>query len=270
LDLIEELEKLDSKISSIDPLKFEHLGFSGEISVEDVTLTYPGKEMPAVSDISFKVNPGKVVAFVGPSGAGKTTVIDLILGVLEPDKGRIQIQKHSPLESIQSWPGAIGYVPQDVMISNGTIRENVTLGYPSEDVVDEAVWEALEIAQLSKFVRALPQGLNTHVGDRGAQISGGQRQRLGIARAMFTKPKLLVLDEATSALDGVTEASITEAVHNLKGGVTIVMIAHRLSTVREADLIFYMREGKIEKSGTFEEIREALPEFAKQAKLAEM
>ncbi len=267
LELIEELEKLDSKISSVDSLNFEHYGFTGEISVERVTLTYPGKEMPAVSDISFKVSPGEVVAFVGPSGAGKTTIIDLILGVLEPDKGKIRVQMSSPLESVQSWPGAIGYVPQDVMISNGTVRENVTLGYSSEDVDDEAVWEALEIAQLSKFVRELPQGLHTHVGDRGAQISGGQRQRLGIARAMFTKPKLLVLDEATSALDGVTEASITEAVHNLKGGVTIVMIAHRLSTVREADVIFYMREGKIEKSGTFEEIREALPEFAKQAKL---
>ncbi len=267
LELIEELEKLDSKISSVDSLNFEHYGFTGEISVERVTLTYPGKEMPAVSDISFKVSPGEVVAFVGPSGAGKTTIIDLILGVLEPDKGKIRVQMLSPLESVQSWPGAIGYVPQDVMISNGTVRENVTLGYSSEDVDDEAVWEALEIAQLSKFVRELPQGLHTHVGDRGAQISGGQRQRLGIARAMFTKPKLLVLDEATSALDGVTEASITEAVHNLKGGVTIVMIAHRLSTVREADVIFYMREGKIEKSGTFEEIREALPEFAKQAKL---
>lgn len=267
LELIEELENLDSKISSVDSLNFEHYGFTGEISVERVTLTYPGKEMPAVSDISFKVSPGEVVAFVGPSGAGKTTIIDLILGVLEPDKGKIRVQMLSPLESVQSWPGAIGYVPQDVMISNGTVRENVTLGYSSEDVDDEAVWEALEIAQLSKFVRELPQGLHTHVGDRGAQISGGQRQRLGIARAMFTKPKLLVLDEATSALDGVTEASITEAVHNLKGGVTIVMIAHRLSTVREADVIFYMREGKIEKSGTFEEIREALPEFAKQAKL---
>ena len=267
LDLIEELKELSSTNEGIDPLKFDHTGFSGEIDLKAVSLTYPSKKIPAVNGVTLHINPGQVVAFVGPSGAGKTTVIDLILGVLEADNGEVQIENMSPLEAIRKWPGSIGYVPQDVMISNGTIRQNVCLGYSLEEVDDDAIWNALEIAQLADFVRGLPHHLDTPVGDRGAQLSGGQRQRLGIARAMFTKPRLLVLDEATSALDGATEASISEAVHNLKGGVTIVMIAHRLSTVRESDLIHYMEDGRILKSGTFDEIRVAIPEFAKQARL---
>jgi ABC-type bacteriocin/lantibiotic exporter with double-glycine peptidase domain len=270
LDLIEELDSRTADRTIVDALDFEHLGFTGEIRLENVNLTYPTKETPAVRNISLNIKPGQVVSFVGPSGAGKTTIIDLVLGVLEPDSGRVQIQDRPPLETIRLWPGAIGYVPQDVMISNGTIRQNVCLGYSPEEVKDHAVWAALEIAQLANFVKELPNGLETQVGDRGAKLSGGQRQRLGIARAMFTKPKLLVLDEATSALDGATEASISEAVHLLKGGVTIVMIAHRLSTVRESDVIFYMRDGRIDMSGTFEEIRKAIPEFAIQAKLMGM
>ena len=267
LDLIEELDSQTTDRTIVDALDFEHSGFTGEIRLENVNLTYPSKETPAVKNISLNIKPGQVVSFVGPSGAGKTTIIDLVLGVLEPDSGTVQIQNRQPLESIKLWPGAIGYVPQDVMISNGTIRQNVCLGYSPEEVKDHAVWEALEIAHLANFVKELPNGLETQVGDRGAQLSGGQRQRLGIARAMFTKPKLLVLDEATSALDGATEASISEAVHLLKGGVTILMIAHRLSTVRESDVIFYMRDGRIDMAGTFEEIRTAIPEFAIQAKL---
>jgi ABC-type multidrug transport system fused ATPase/permease subunit len=267
LDLIEELETQSASNEKIDALDFEHIGFDGDIELVDVGLTYPTKKIPAVKDITLRIKPGEVVAFVGPSGAGKTTIIDVILGVLEPDSGNVKIHGHAPLEAIKFWPGSIGYVPQDVMISNGTIRQNVCLGYSAEEVEEEVIWRALEIAQLATFVRNLPQSLDTPVGDRGAQLSGGQRQRLGIARAMFTKPKLLVLDEATSALDGATEASISEAVHNLKGGVTIVLIAHRLSTVRESDVIHYMSDGKIVESGTFEEIRKAIPEFAKQAKL---
>ncbi|CAN2170808.1 MdlB ABC-type multidrug transport system, ATPase and permease components [Candidatus Nanopelagicaceae bacterium] len=267
LDLIEELEELAAGSDKVDELEFNHEGFTGEIQLEGVTLTYPTKNLPAVRDISLRINQGEVVSFVGPSGAGKTTIIDIILGVLEPDSGKVQIQGNTPLASIRLWPGAIGYVPQDVMISNGTIRQNVCLGYSASEVPEEAIWRALEVAQLANFVRNLPEGLDTPVGDRGTKLSGGQRQRLGIARAMFTKPKLLVLDEATSALDGSTEASISEAVHNLKGGVTIVMIAHRLSTVKESDVIHYLADGNLIMSGSFDELRENIPEFDKQAQL---
>jgi ABC-type multidrug transport system fused ATPase/permease subunit len=270
LDLIEELEDLSLGSEKVDDLNFEHVGFTGEIELQNVTLTYPTKKLPAVKGISLKIKQGQVVSFVGPSGAGKTTIIDVILGVLKPDSGEVQIQGYPPLGAIRLWPGAIGYVPQDVMISNGTIRENVCLGYSSSEVQEDDIWQALEVAQLAEFIRDLPEGLDTPVGDRGTKLSGGQRQRLGIARAMFTKPKLLVLDEATSSLDGTTEASISEAVHNLKGGVTIVMIAHRLSTVKESDVIHYLAKGKLEMSGTFNELRRDIPEFDKQAQLMGM
>lgn len=267
LDLIEELNAFDDIQSSVDEINFEHLGFSGEIKLENVTLTYPTKEHPALQEISLKIRTGEVVSFVGPSGAGKTTVVDVILGVLQPDAGTVLMQDLSPLEAIKKWPGAIGYVPQDVMISNGSIRENVCLGYESNLIDDALIWDALDTAQLTEFVQSLPKGLDTQVGDRGTNLSGGQRQRLGIARAMFTKPKLLVLDEATSALDGTTEASISDAINNLKGEVTIVIIAHRLSTVIESDLIHYMDNGQIKKSGSFVELRNSIPEFDEQAQL---
>jgi ABC-type multidrug transport system fused ATPase/permease subunit len=270
LDLIEELKTLNFDSEKVDHLNFEHTGFTGEINLENITLTYPTKRTPAVKGISLRIKPGQVVSFVGPSGAGKTTIIDVILGVLEPDSGIVHMQGLSPLDAIKLWPGAIGYVPQDVMISNGTIRQNVCLGYSSSDVDERDIWQALEVAQMAEFVKELPEGLDTPVGDRGTKLSGGQRQRLGIARAMFTKPKLLVLDEATSSLDGTTEASISEAVHNLKGGVTIVMIAHRLSTVKESDVIHYLAKGKLEMSGTFDELRRNIPEFDKQAQLMGM
>ena len=270
LDLIEELEELSSGSEKVDDLNFDHVGFTGEIELQNITLTYPTKRLPAVKDISLKIKQGQVVSFVGPSGAGKTTVIDVILGVLNPDSGNVQIQGYPPLSAIKLWPGAIGYVPQDVMISNGTIRQNVCLGYSLGAVEEDDIWQALEVAQLAEFIRELPEGLDTPVGDRGTKLSGGQRQRLGIARAMLTKPKLLVLDEATSSLDGTTEASISEAVHNLKGGVTIVMIAHRLSTVKESDVIYYLAKGKLEMAGTFDELRKNIPEFDKQAQLMGM
>jgi ABC-type multidrug transport system fused ATPase/permease subunit len=270
LELIEELQELTPGSEKVDVLNFEHTGFTGEIELKNITLTYPTKELPAVKDVSLKIKQGQVVSFVGPSGAGKTTIIDVILGVLEPDSGFVQIQGHAPLSAIKLWPGAIGYVPQDVMISNGTIRQNVCLGYSINEVSDRDIWQALEVAQLAEFIKDLPEGLDTPVGDRGTKLSGGQRQRLGIARAMFTKPKLLVLDEATSSLDGTTEANISEAVHSLKGGVTIVLIAHRLSTVKESDVIHYMANGNLEMSGTFEELRKSIPEFDKQAQLMGM
>jgi ABC-type multidrug transport system fused ATPase/permease subunit len=267
LDLIEQLEVLSKENLKVDELNFTHEGFNAEISLENVTLTYPAKKKPAIDSVSIQIKSGQVVSFVGPSGAGKTTIIDLILGVLKPDMGKVSLNGTEPLETIRNFPGAIGYVPQDVMISNGTIKQNVCLGYFDFQVDDADIWKALEVAQLADFVRSLPEQLLTHVGDRGTKLSGGQRQRLGIARAMFTRPKLLVLDEATSALDGGTEASITEAVHNLKGGVTIVMIAHRLSTVRESDAIHYLSDGRLINSGTFEDLKLDVPEFAKQAKL---
>jgi ABC-type bacteriocin/lantibiotic exporter with double-glycine peptidase domain len=165
------------------------------------------------------------------------------------------------------WPGAISYMPQDVMISNGTVRENVMLGFDPDKEYESQVKYSLEVAQLAGFVENLPEKLDQQMGDRGTSISGGQRQRLGIARAVFTSPSLLVLDEATSALDGETEANISSAIQKLGENVTVVMIAHRLSTVRMADRIIYMNKGKVHADGTFDEVRVAIPDFDRQANL---
>jgi ABC-type multidrug transport system fused ATPase/permease subunit len=169
--------------------------------------------------------------------------------------------------AVSKWPGAVSYVPQDIVIAAGTIRENVSLGYPKECATNDLVDSALRIAHLEHFVATLPLGADTQVGERGTKISGGQRQRIGIARAMFTRPQLLVLDEATSSLDGESEASISEALQSLRGSTTVVMIAHRLSTVRNADIVVYLSEGRVIAVGSFDEVRQAVPDFDHQAQL---
>jgi ABC-type multidrug transport system fused ATPase/permease subunit len=267
LDLIEKLNFEEILDEQNEPLDLEHIGFQGFIEVSDVNFAYPNKTELAANRINLSVAEGNSVAIVGSSGAGKTTLVDLILGILEPASGTVEISGLKPLDAISKWPGAIAYVPQDVMISNGTIRENVALGFPSEVASDELVWEALRIAQLDTVVKSMPDGMDSHVGERGTKLSGGQRQRLGIARALFTKPKMIILDEATSALDGKTELEFANAIHELKGKVTVVLIAHRLSTVREADSILYMQEGKIIEEGSFEEVRSRVPDFDIQSKL---
>lgn len=267
LELIEQLGNVQEIETVDDVLETEHLGFKPEVIVKNISLTYPRKEVAAINNVSIKVEAGSLIAIVGPSGAGKTTLVDALLGVLEPDLGTITISGCRPLDAIVKWPGAISYLPQDILISNGTIRENVALGYPGEIVSDELVWNALKLAKLDVFVSSLSKGLHNYVGERGTQISGGQRQRLGIARAMLTLPKLLVFDEATSALDGETELGITEAVSDLHGKVSIIMIAHRLSTIRNADVVYYMNKGLVIAKGSFDEVRKLVPDFDYQAEL---
>jgi len=267
LDLIDELGTLPLVENVPEVLGFEHLDFVPEVKISNVTMTYPGKNNPAVIDVNLTIPQGWLVAFVGPSGAGKTTIVDILLGVLKPDKGEVTISGLNPQFAVTKWPGAIGYVPQDVAIASGTLQENIALGYPEEFATSDLLQNALKVAHLEEFVASLPDGLATEVGERGARISGGQRQRLGIARAMFTKPQLLVMDEATSSLDGETEFAITEAIKFLHGRTTIIMIAHRLSTIREADLIVYMDRGQIVSTGSFESLRQEIPDFDTQAKL---
>ena len=267
LHLIESLKDSRELSEVDDDLALIHEGFVSEIVMDSVLLTYAGNQSSALNSVSLQINQGSSLAIVGPSGAGKTSLVDVLLGVHTPSSGSVLISGYSPLDAITKWPGSISYVPQDIMISNGTFRENVGFGYPASAIKDEDVWDALEKANLGDFVRGLRLGLDTPVGERGTKISGGQRQRLGIARAMFTKPKLLILDEATSSLDGQAELEISDALNNLKGAVTVVMIAHRLSTVRNSDQVIYMDKGKIVAKGKFEEVRKAVPDFDHQAQL---
>ena len=267
LDLIESLKDVPAVEPSSDVIDVLHPGFIPEINVKDVSFTYPESSSPAIQNANLKIAAGSLIAIVGPSGAGKTTLIDLLLGVLDPDMGEVSISGMHASAISKTWPGSISYVPQDVVVANGTIRSNITLGFPEESGSVEMILDAIRISQLDDYLVNLPERENSKVGDRGAGMSGGQRQRLGIARALFTKPKLLVLDEATSALDGETEAKLSAAIRTLKGDVTVILIAHRLSTVREADQVVYLEEGKIIATGSFEEVRTAVPNFDRQASL---
>lgn len=267
LSLIHDLRDSNPNNSPEINYKFDHSHFSPEVNVENVEFSYPGSDRKALNHINLRIESGTIVALVGPSGGGKTTLVDVLLGILSPDFGKILVSNSSPIEAINHFPGAISYVPQDVTIIDGTIRENVAMGFPLKVATDERVSQAIRIAGLTDFVNALPKGLNTYVGENGAKISGGQRQRLGIARAMFTEPKLLVLDEATSALDGETESRIAESILGLKGKVTVIMIAHRLSTVRNADQVIYIENGQLIARGTFNQLRTQIPDFDQQARL---
>ncbi len=267
LNLIDELNSVTDHPQTEQKLIVEHVGFVPEVSVNGVSLTYPNSLEPSLNNVSIKIAPGTFIAIVGPSGAGKTSLVDVLLGVLNPTSGSVQISSLPPIEAFSKWPGAVSYLPQDIEITNGSIRDNICLGLNPKLVPEELLWDAIDGAQLRTLVESLPLGLDAQMGERGMKISGGQRQRLGIARALLSKPKLIVLDEATSALDGETEFKVTESLLKHKGQATIVMIAHRLSTIKDADQIYFFESGRIVAYGNFEELKRTYPHFADQAGL---
>ncbi len=250
-----------------DRIRSGHEGFVPAIEVVDASVTYLDAEHPALIAASLSAAPGTSIALVGSTGAGKSTLTDVILGVLETDTGTVRIGGLSPRDAIKRWPGAIAYVPQQVALVAGSVRENVALGLPRAAIDDEMVWDALRRAKIADFLRDSREGLDTSIGERGVRLSGGQRQRLGIARALYTRPLLLVLDEATAALDAETEQDIVKTLDELEGEVTTITVAHRLATVRRADQLLYMKGGRIEARGTFDEVRNAVPDFDRQASL---
>ena len=241
--------------------------FDASVVVDSVAYTYSDAPEPAIFDVSVRIPAGKSAAFVGSTGAGKSTLTDIVLGVLEPQQGTVTIGGLSPKAAINRWPGAIAYVPQAVALVGGSVRDNVALGLPRDLIDDELVWEALRRAHLADFLIENREGLDTSVGERGFRLSGGQRQRLGIARALYTRPKLLVLDEATSALDAETEQAIVSTLAELEGEVTTITVAHRLATVRNCDELVFLQGGKVVGRGTFDEVREQAEEFDRQAAL---
>jgi ATP-binding cassette subfamily C protein len=237
------------------------------IAVNNLSLSYLTTEKPAVTDINFQIKSGSTLAIIGASGSGKTTLADCLLGLLEPTSGKVEIDGTSPeiYRTINS--GSVAYVSQDVALIDGSIRQNVAFALPDSEINDTKIYSALKRAHIDEFVRSLPQNLDTVVGERGTRLSGGQRQRIGIARALYSDPKILVLDEATSALDAETEAAITGMLKELHGQVTIISIAHRLSTVMHSDLVLFLRDGKLAGSGKFEDLIQQHPDLAHQAEL---
>lgn len=267
LELIDSLRYVKRDEIVEDAINLDYQNFQPSVSIRHLSFKYPNSSKENLSEVNLEILPGQKVAIVGASGAGKTTLVDMLLGILEPDSGLVQISGESPLAAIKKWSGAIAYVPQDVLLFKGSIRENICLGYPKEIISDEEIWNALEKAQIASFVRSLSDGLGAQVGEKGSKLSGGQRQRFGIARALVTRPKLLVLDEATSSLDGATEAILSKTFSNLDAKMTMVVVAHRLSTIRAVDVVHFLNEGRVIASGTFEEVRNQVPDFDEQARL---
>ena len=249
----------------------EDFGISGNVGItvelDSVTFTHTGASQPAVRDVSFTIEPGSYVALVGPSGAGKTTLADLVLGLNSPESGSVLVDGVSARTTREQKPGLMAYVPQRPGLVSGTLVDNIALGQDPESVDFDRVTAVLEKARLTDLVSELPEGVHTRLGKNSDSLSGGQIQRLGLARALYTNPKLIVLDEATSALDAEAEASISESIRKIGSDTTVIVIAHRLSTVQKADVVHVIDNGKLVASGSFKELRRTVPMIQEYVRL---
>lgn len=243
------------------------LPFRDRMTVHEVTFTYPGASRPALRDVSFEVRRGSVVALVGGSGAGKTTLVDVILGLHLPGSGWIEVDGIDIRSDLRGWQDRLAYVPQDVYLFESTLAENIAFDEDPEHIDYARVAAAVRSAQLTDLVDSLPDGIRTVIGERGATLSGGQRQRVGIARALYRQPSVLVLDEATSALDNETEHLLSQAIYGLRGELTVLIVAHRLSTVQHADQIVFLEGGSVKAVGSFEELQHKDRSFARLVEL---
>lgn len=268
LDFIERLDQELDRAPVTDFVR-EHnaKAFSPELKVSNLSFIYPNNTYPSISNVSFTLNANCSLAIVGKSGAGKSTLVDLLLGLLVPQEGTVLLNGVAPQIALELWRDKIAYVPQETKILSKTILENIVIGIPENKIDFDAVWLALEQVQMDDFVKKLPSGLYTQIGESGLKLSGGQRQRLGLTRAFYLNPELLILDEATSALDPETENHISLAISAFSKKATVVSIAHRLATVRAADYVLYLENGKCQAFGTFQEVRDGSPDFATHAKL---
>lgn len=237
------------------------------IEMRDVEFTYPDAAEPVVTDINLSAEPGGFIAFIGPSGAGKTTLADLILGLNVPQKGTVLIEGRNPLEIREKHPGLISYVPQKPGMVTGTIAQNIALGIADEKIDEDWVWQCLRLAALEEIVKQMPRGIHSSLGKQSDQLSGGQLQRLGLARALYPRPRLIILDEATSALDAGSEAEVSKNIRELGDTVTLVVIAHRLSTIQHADCVYVVDDGKIIASGPFKQLRKTVPMIEEYVRL---
>lgn len=241
---LKEIEKLQETYESHEENE-KGISIHHSISVRNLSFAYPEMDHNVLEKVNLEIIKNQSVAFIGPSGAGKTTMADIILGVLEPIEGHIYADNLDVFEHLTAWHKSIGYIPQTIYLMDETIRNNVAFAVKKEDIADELVWKALEQAQLKEFVKGLEHGLDTVIGESGVRLSGGQRQRIGIARALYNDPAVLILDEATSALDTETETAVMEAIESLAGSKTLIIIAHRLSTIKNCDVVYEVKDGKV-------------------------
>jgi ATP-binding cassette, subfamily B, bacterial PglK len=264
-DAIETLHHHFSNVPPVPKLAAADGGakcLKGEITLKDIRFRYDGAAGPTLDGISLVIRPGEVVGFVGPSGAGKTTLADVILGLYKAESGTLSLDGVVYEDPSLIPRGTFGYVPQDSFLIDDTIRRNIALGVRDSELDENLMRSAMAAAALDAFIQELPQGEHSMVGDRGVRLSGGQRQRIGIARALYEDPGILVLDEATSSIDMMTEAQISDAVNRLRGRKTVIVIAHRLSTVRECDRVFFLEKGRLIDEGSFDDLVRTNSDFA--------
>ena len=255
LDLPDQLNQINSDRSTL----------TNSISVVDISFSYSESLKDAVSGVSVKIGRGEAVGFIGPSGSGKSTLVDLLLGLLKPKSGKVLVDGSDIHNNLRGWQDQIGYVPQSIFLTDDTLRRNVAFGLPKDKIDDDAVMSAIRSAQLEEFVASLPDGMETVVGERGVRLSGGQRQRIGIARALYNNPDVLVLDEATSSLDTETEHGVMQAVQALQGDKTVIIVAHRLSTVEYCDRLYRLENAQIVDEGTFSEVTSRTKDLPRDA-----
>ena len=243
LKQIDELEKNKVHSDKTEP----PLPLNGKIEVRNMSFHYPDTDVYVLKNISFSIRKNESTALIGPSGAGKTTLADIILGALEPVEGGVYVDNADIREHMAAWHKNLGYIPQTIYLMDDTVRNNIAYGIPEDEVDEDKIWRALEQAQLKEFIQSLDKGLDTEIGEGGVRLSGGQRQRIGIARALYHDPEVLVLDEATSALDNETESAVMEAIDNLSGKKTLIIIAHRLTTIKNCDVVYEVKDEGIRK-----------------------
>ena len=261
-----DLEMFARPVSQADDgVGGDELTFRDSIALENVSFSYEGSASPALADVSLTIRRGESIGIVGATGAGKTTLVDVVLGLLQPSAGRMTVDGVEIGYHVGAWQRRIGYVPQSVFLTDDSLRRNVAFGLNDDEIDEMRVRAAIRMAQLDRFIESLPSGLNTVVGERGVRLSGGARQRVALARALYRNPDILVFDEATSALDQETERELTGAVEGLHGVKTVVVIAHRLSTIRTCGRLVFLRNGRVAGTGTFDEVAQQSPEFRRMA-----
>ena len=238
--------------SAEEPAAARQLEFREYLALDNVSFCYPSSDRPALQGISLTVLRGTTMGFIGESGAGKSTLVDIILGLLHPGGGAVRVDGVDIRTNLRGWQDRVGYVPQTIFLTDDTLRRNVAFGLADDQINEHSVWSAVRAAQLEEFINSLPQGLDTMVGERGVRLSGGQLQRIGIARALYHDPSVLVLDEATSSLDTQTERGVLDAVRKLHGEKTIIIVAHRMSTVEDCDQLFRLEDGRVVSQGNVE------------------